>query len=60
MADHSLKCYTSRGGENLNRHQSFELMGEAQIEKSQVPGDALFLQQQVAEGWGSAKAFPAS
>lgn len=43
MADDSLKCYTSYGEENANRHQSLKLSGEVQREKSQVPGDARFI-----------------
>lgn len=58
MADDSLKCYTSRGGENLNQHQSFELMGEALKEKPQVPGDALLILQHAAGGLGVDQGLP--
>lgn len=43
MADDSLKCYTSHGEGDANRHQSLKLSSEVQREKSQVPGDARFI-----------------
>lgn len=52
MVDDSIKCDTSQGEENLNRHWSFKIMGEAQLKNSLVSGYAPFIRGRVQENLG--------